>query len=301
VNGPALAGSGNAVGAALRIRMALPSLNETEQRVARTILNAGARLDTMSINEVATSAEVSSAMVVKVAKKLGFEGFRHLRGTLSEYYLSPSSELHEEIDADDDAATSVSKVFSTALQALQETQSILDLPRLERAAEVIFHAGQRNLYGVGGSGIVAQDASHKFLRIGMSSTVHTDAHLMTMSASVLSKGDVAIGVSYSGQTRVVVETLELARAAGATTIVLTNFLNSPLVDCADIVLHATSRGSTLTSASVAARIAQLCLIDALFVLVAQKDYATALGNLHKTMAAVEPRRISKTGVPADET
>lgn len=289
------------VGAALRIRMVLPSLNETEQRVARSILDAGDQLATMSINQISEVSNVSTAMIVKVAKKLGFDGYRQLRASLTEYYLAPSSGLHQEIDAADDAETSVRKVFSTALQALQETQSVLDIAKLEEAADAIYGARQRNLYGVGGSGIVAHDANHKFLRIGLPSTVFTDAHMMMMSASVLAKGDVAIGVSYSGQTRAVVETLQMARENGTTTIALTNFLNSPMVDCADIVLHSTSRGSTLTSASVAARIAQLCLIDALFVLVAQRDFGMALDNLEKTMAAVGPKRLSKIEVPTDET
>lgn len=287
--------------AAVHIRMALPGLNETQGRVARAVLDNGERLRDMSIGEVAELSGVSAAMVVKVAKKLGFSGFRELKASLSAYYLSPAAGLHEEIDADDDAATSVSKVFSTAIQALRETLAVVDIEKLELAAEALYLARRRNLYGVGGSGIVAEDAGHKLLRIGLESSAYSDAHLMAMSAAVLGPGDVALGVTFSGQTQIVVDTLRIAREAGATTIALSNFLNSPVTEQADIVLLSTSRGSTLTSASVAARVAQLCIIDALFVRIAQRDYVSAINNLRKTMVAVEPRRIRAVKVAQDET
>lgn len=287
--------SNDILNATLRIRMAVPSLTETERAIANYVLGLGPHIRHTTISEVAQANGVSEAMIVKLAQKLGFDGYRDLKHTLSLYSQSPVAELHKEINPDDDAETSISKVFSTAIQALQETLSVLDLAQFERAADTFFHARQRNLYGAGGSGIVAQDISHKFLRIGIHCTAYTDAHLMAMSAALMEKGDVAVGVSYSGRTRVVIEALSLARKSGATTIALTNFLNSPLVDCADIVLHSTSRGSALASESVAARIAQLCLIDALFVRVAQRDYSRAMASLAKTVSSAVPKRVQKAG------
>ena len=45
-------------------------------------------------------------------------------------------------------------------------------------------------YGVGNSGIVAQDAQHKFFRLGLQAMSYSDPHLHSMAATMLGRGDV---------------------------------------------------------------------------------------------------------------
>lgn len=280
--------------AVLRIRMALPSLTEKERAIASHMLDLGAAMNGVPIRRIAESMGASDAMVVKLAQKLGFSGYRELKQTLVNYGRSSVAGLHREINPADEAQLSVSKVFNTAVQSLQETLSVLDYEQLEAAADAIASANQRAFYGAGGSGIVAEDAAHKFLRIGLVAVPYTDAHLMAMSSAALKKGDVALGVSYGGETRIVVDALERASDNGASVIALTNFANSSITRKADIVLHTTARGSALNSESVAARIAQLCLIDALFVRVVQGNYARSMSNLSRTMSSIDLLRINQS-------
>jgi len=277
----------------LRIRMLKPTLTQTEQTLTEHILALGSGINDMTITEIAESNKVSEAMIVKLAQKLGFAGYRELKRALKLYNQMPVSELHREIDPEDNTNTIISKVFSTSIQALQETLSVLDMAQFERAVDTFYKARHREIYGVGGSASVAEDASHKFLRIGIHCPAYTDAHTIAMSASLLGKGDVALCISYSGQTRDIVEAMRIARNNGATTIAFTNYLNSPLAENIDIVLLATSRGSKLTGENAAARIAQLCLVDSIFVAVAQKNYDMARRNLEKTTAAVASKRLHR--------
>ncbi|HEV7285213.1 MAG TPA: SIS domain-containing protein, partial [Kaistia sp.] len=153
---------------------------------------------------------------------------------------------------------------------------------------------QRDLYGVGGSAQIARDVGHKFLRIGLRASVQDDAHMMAMSASLLEPGDIAIGFSHSGNTSAVIEAVQLARRNGARTLAITNYDRSPLAQQAEIVLCSTAQGSPLMGENAAARIAQLNILDAVFVAVAQRDYARAERNLDKTMSAVAANRRDKT-------
>ena len=75
-------------------------------------------------------------------------------------------------------------------------------------------------------------------------------------------------------------------------IALTNYESSPLADLSDVVLCSTAQGSFLTSENAAARVAQLNIMDAIFIAVAQKGYESAEANLAKTMAAVSAKRRS---------
>ena len=281
-------GDPRAVGA--QIRMRLPSLTPLQGKVAANILARKDITEAMPLRDVAEGSGVSEAMVVKVAKKLGFGGFREFRQGLIDYYSSDTAALHSEIGADDTASDIVQKVFRTAMQALEETFAILDLQAFERATDYLYGARQRDFYGLGGSAQIARDVSHKFLRIGIRSSVFDDAHMMMMSAALLGSDDVAIAFSHSGNTAAVIDAVELARRNGARTIAVTNYPDSPVARIVDVVLCSTAQNSPLLGENATARIAQLNLLDALFVAVAQRDRKTADANLARTMRAVQSKR-----------
>jgi DNA-binding MurR/RpiR family transcriptional regulator len=207
-----------------------------------------------------------------------------------DYYRSDTAALHSEISAEDTAGEIVQKVFRTAMQALEETFAILDLQAFERAADYLHRARQRDFYGLGGSAQIARDVSHKFLRIGLRSSVFDDAHMMMMSASLLGPEDVAVAFSHSGSTAAVIDAVELARRNGARTIAVTNYPDSPVARIVDVVLCSTAQNSPLLGENATARIAQLNLLDALFVAIAQRDRKAADLNLGRTMRAVQYKR-----------
>lgn len=273
-----------------QIRMRLPELTDKERGIVHYLLDKGSEVSTLTIAEVAQLHEVSEALIVKLSKKLGYNGFRELRDKVHRYSQLPVSDLYQEIDPEDSPAVIVQKIFRTAIQALEETIAILSIDHFSNAVEAMIKARQRDFYGVGGSATIIKDASHKFMRIGVRSSVYDDAHLMMMSASLLDERDVVLAVSHSGQTSAVLEATRLARRNGAKIIALTNYPNSALADIADIVLLSTARGSALMSENAAARIAQLNIIDALFVCVAQRDMPQAEANLEKTMSSVKQKR-----------
>lgn len=272
-----------------RLRMMLPDMSPSEARITGFLINRDFD-DTLPLKTVAEETGTSEAMVVKTAKKLGFDGFRDLRAAIVEYKRQPTVNLHHELEPDDSAETIVQKVFHTAIQALQETLAILDMDAFQRAADLLHGAKQRDFYGLGGSAQIARDVAHKFLRIGVRATVFDDTHMMAMSASLLGPGDVAVAYSHSGRTTGILDAVQVAKAGGAAVIAVTNYDSSPLADLADVVLCSTAQGSPLTGENAAARIAQLNIMDAVFVAVAQKGYPEAERNLARTMNAVRTKR-----------
>lgn len=269
--------------------MLLPELTPSEARLAELMLRSAAD-DPLPLKQVAADANISQAMVVKASKRLGFEGFRELRAAVSAYKKLPYVDLHRDLGEHDSAELIVQKVFRTAIQALEETLAILDMDGFRRAAELLHGAGQREFYGLGGSAQIARDVAHKFLRIGIRASAYDDTHMMAMSASLLRAGDVVVSFSHSGRTTGVLEATQIAKLNGAHIIALTNYESSPLADMADVVLCSTALGSPLTSENAAARIAQLNIMDAIFMTVAQKSYSLAEENLSRTMSAVRTKR-----------
>jgi DNA-binding MurR/RpiR family transcriptional regulator len=277
-----------AIGA--QIRMRLPQLTPLETKVVESLTSKENLSESTSLKEVSLENNVSEAMIVKLAKKLNFTGFRDFRTSLVHYNHSEVANLHKEISPDDSSEQLLEKVFRTSIQAIEETMAIIDIPAFERAAEIIFRARNIDLYGVGGSAQIARDMSHKLLKIGIRGMVHDDAHMMMMSASVLKDNDVVIAISHSGRTKAVIEAARLASENGAKVIMISNYVDSPLVRYADVELHSTSQGSPLLGENAASRIAQLNILDALFVSIAKKNLKLAQENLNKTQMAVRDMR-----------
>lgn len=277
-----------AIGA--QIRMRLPQLTSLERRIVESLMSKNDISEKTSLKTIALENDVSEAMVIKVAKKLNFSGFREFRTSLIYYKNSDSANLHTEIEPDDSSEALLEKVFKTSIQAMEETLSVLDIHHFNRAADILFKGKHIDLYAVGGSASVAQDLLHKLLKIGIRAMVHNDAHIMMMSASILTDDDVVIAISHSGMSKSVIEPTKLASYNGAKVIAITNYDESPLAQCADIVLNSTSQGSHLLGENAASRIAQLNILDALFVAIAQKDLRKAEKNLNKTQQAVKNLR-----------
>ncbi|MCC3704260.1 MurR/RpiR family transcriptional regulator [Rouxiella badensis] len=277
-----------AIGA--HIRMRLPQLTPLERKVVESITSKSDLSEQTSLKEVAVENAVSEAMIVKLAKKLNFSGFREFRTSLIYYNNSDVANLHSEIGPNDSSEELLEKVFRTSIQAIEETKTILDISEFNRAADILFKARHIDLYGVGGSASVARDLSHKLLKIGIKAMVHDDAHIMMMSAAILSDDDVVIAISHSGMTRAVIDPVKLAARNGAKVIAITNYAQSQLAKDAHVVLNSTSQGSHLLGENAAARIAQLNILDALFVAIAKKDLKKAAQNLNKTQQAVKNLR-----------
>lgn len=273
-----------------RIRMMMPQLTSLEAKVVETVFALRDFSEETALRDLADLAGVSEAMVVKITKKLGFSGYRDFRQAVTHYNRLPTAEMHQELSPDDSAREIVEKVFRTSMQALEETLAILDFEAFERAADLLAGARQRDFYGLGGSAQIARDVAHKFLRIGIRASVLDDAHMMMMSASLLGPGDVAVAFSHSGNSAAVIEAAQLARRNGAHVMAITNYGRSSLARVSDVVLCSTAQGSPLMGENAAARIAQLNILDALFVAVAQRDYGAAEHNLTRTMAAVASKR-----------
>ena len=232
-----------AIGA--QIRMRLPQLTPLERRVIEAIISRTDLTEQTSLKEIAQENNVSEAMIVKITKKLNFTGFRNFRSSLIYYNESEVAGLHAEIEPDDTSEQLLAKVFRTSIQAIEETMSILDISEFNRAADIIFKARHIDLYAVGGSATVARDLAHKLLKIGIKSSVYDDAHIMLMSAAVLSDDDVVIAISHSGVTRAVNAPVKLAARNGAKVIVVINYAESPIAHNAHVVLNSTSQGSHL--------------------------------------------------------
>ncbi|WP_208399989.1 MurR/RpiR family transcriptional regulator [Amycolatopsis viridis] len=279
----------------VRIRSLLPGLARAEQRVAKVVLEDPSAVARRSITEVALAANTSETTVTRFCKAVGVGGYPQLRIALAadtaRSEARSSRNIGGEIAVDDDLAAVVGKVSFADARAVEETADQLDIVTLQHVIDLLANAGRTDVYGVGASAFVAADLQQKLHRIGRVCFAWSDTHIMLTSAAVLGAGDVAIGVSHTGATTDTVEALRVAREHGATTVALTNFPRSPITEVADHVLTTAARETTFRSGATASRIAQLTVIDCLFIGVAQRHMESASAALEATRDAVGGHRL----------
>jgi DNA-binding MurR/RpiR family transcriptional regulator len=277
----------------------LPSLSPAEQRVARLVVANPADSARRTITDLATSAETSEATVIRFCRSVGMEGYPQLRIRLAAEAARRVEPPDARVVGGDippgaDFAQIIATIAFNDARAVEETAEQLDPAICERVVDAINGAGRIDIYGAGASGFVASDFQQKLHRIGRTAFYWPDVHTALTSAALLGKGDVAIGISHTGTTSDVVEVLEQSRSRGATTVALTNFPRSPITEVADFVLTTAARETTYRSGATASRLAQLTVVDCLFVGVAARNRNRTKRALEVTAEAVKGHRVGSS-------
>jgi DNA-binding MurR/RpiR family transcriptional regulator len=184
-------------------------------------------------------------------------------------------------------------------RAMHDTATLLDLRLVEKAASAIAAAPRVNIFGASGSALVGEEMQFSLHRIGVAAWAWTDVHNGLASAALSRAGDVALGISHSGETGETIELLAEASSRGATTIALTSFPRSPLAELADIVLlTATQQATTFRPDALSARHPQLVVLDLLYVAVAQRTHERSHAAFQRTAQAVHGHKAVKDGSSA---
>jgi DNA-binding MurR/RpiR family transcriptional regulator len=285
------------LGVLITIRSLLPNLAPVERRVAQAVLDDPVGVAWLNISELASSCGTSATSVVRFCRAIGMRGYPELRLALAGAVAhddKASVGASAEIDPDDDAATIIKKVAYADAKAVTDTASHLDFAMLERAVLALAAAKRIDVFGVGASGFVALDLQMKLQRIGKPAFAWTDPHMAISAASLRQKGDVAIGLSHTGTTVDTIDVLREARDHGATTIAVTNFPWSPITEVADFVLLTAARETAFRTGAMTSRIAQLTVVDCLFITLAQQDLPATREALEKTFTAAQAKRVRRT-------
>ncbi|MDP3820929.1 MAG: MurR/RpiR family transcriptional regulator [Burkholderiales bacterium] len=208
-----------------RIRASIPALPPAEQRVAKLVLLDPRSFATLPVTELAERSHVSKPTVVRFCRSVGYDGLTDFKRKLAGSVNEGVPFVHRSVDEDDKCGDIIVKVIDNAVSALLKYRNDAAGHAFERAITALAAAGasgQRiEFYGVGNSGIVAQDAQHKFFRLGVNSAAVSDGHVQVMSATMLKPGDCAVIISNSGHTRDLLDVAEIARKRGATLIIVT--------------------------------------------------------------------------------
>ena len=269
-----------------RIQAALPSLAPAEQRVGRLCLADPRAFAKLPVSELADRSHVSKPTVVRFCRSVGYDGLADFKLKLAGTVNEGVPFIHRSVDVDDKIGDVMVKVIDNTVAALLKYRNEASTMAMERAVVALveaYKAGRQiQFFGVGNSGIVAQDGQHKFFRLGVNTNAYSDGHMQVMSASVMRSGDCVVVISNSGRTRDLMDACDIARKNGATTIVITAS-GSPLASAGHIHLSADHPEGFDKYSPMVSRLLHLMILDILATAVALRIGSPTLQPLLSDM------------------
>lgn len=269
----------------IKIRERKDSLTPVERLIAEYILANKEEITHLSIKNLAQASKTSDASVLRFCKTMGHNSYRSFIVSISASLGSmeeESGDQYTDIQPGDELNTIISNIGRNNISSIEDTLRVLDRSAVEQAVQALRSSNRIVFFGVGASGLVAMDAEQKFTRINKMSHAYTDGHSQLTAATLMTKGDVAVFFSYSGNTMEILESLDIVKKSGAHVVAITKYSKSELSERADSLLSISTPEISMRSGAMGSRIAMLTIVDMLFVGVASADYQQVKKYLSKS-------------------
>ena len=268
----------------IRVRQYLPSASGAEKGVLEYISHNPEEAAQLDIHRLAEVGYSSASTIVRLCRKLGFDGYRDMQNSLL-YELAVrkqnQAEVGERIDRAGELSEIIAKVTYRNIASLEDTMRIIEQKDLVDAIDLITKCQTIYLFGLGASQVVAQDTYLKFLRIGKPCACSSDIHSQLLFARNAKPTDVALIISYSGVTPEILKCATELKNNGVPIVAITKFDNSPLAQLANCRLYAVASEEIYRSGAMSSRIAQLNIIDIIYTAFVNKNFDANIKTLER--------------------
>ncbi|MCM3588227.1 MurR/RpiR family transcriptional regulator [Mesobacillus maritimus] len=266
------------------ILCSMEKFTSSEAELANYIIEHPEEVSQFSISQIAKKTHISPATITRFCQKLAFSGFNEFKHELKRYLdlknkPATSSDI-KEIDY-------FSKLYQTHLEIIEGTFRNITYSGLQDAVSHLNSAKKVHVYGIGNSGIAAQEFKWKFFRIGINVEAITDPHQAVMEAALMTKESLMIGISVSGETEEVINAGKIAKNHGATVLAITSEKTSQLAQLADLTLLITSKHNMYMGQNISPTLPFFLLFDLLYTELVAKDYLNRIVIRDKTLRALD--------------
>lgn len=289
-----------------RVRANLSQMSTAMTKIAELIFEQPSAPLDLSITELAERAGTSAATVTRFCRVVGYSGYVQFRVALAadlgraQAHETWGVDIGRQFAPEDSVRDVLHTLLTNHTRSLEATAALIDLAQVADVARAVWECDHLDIYGIGGSAVVATELQTRLYRIGVNAHAWGEPHSGLASAAFQGPGDVAIAISNSGRTEEIIDMLGQASSSGAMTVAITSNRDSPLGRVADITIVNASPEPYLQPSELSAKPAQLLVLDLLYLLVAQQDFEATATRLSATRMAVSGHRrpLSPTRRPA---
>ena len=272
-----------------RIHASYYQLTATERKVADYVLAQPEQVKFMSITQLADECGTADATISRFCRSLKLKGFNAFKIELARHAAgAPAAQERHDTDTLPGRARESGRL---AKDAVDQTVELMEPKQVERAVELIEKASRCICIGSGGSVIMATTFAHLFSTVTGKFQAISDSHMQMSAVATMGKDDIIFLFSYSGATNAGLQILELAKSRGIRTILITRFSKSPAARLADVVLRCGSNEGPFQSGSIAAKVAQLIVMDVLYQEYCHRNRAECDENIQRIASALSDMHV----------
>ncbi|MCQ4726701.1 MurR/RpiR family transcriptional regulator [Anaerotignum faecicola] len=279
------------------IRVKYNTLSKNQKIVANYILENRDKCVRMTLNELGRECNLSETTIIRFINKLDYKSYQSFRLDMAQDLSrhdaadSPKGSEYQEIKSGDSAEEVKQKVISIASSAITDINNLIPVETVTEAAKLIESARKIMFFGAGGSGVVAMDVYHKFLRSGKNVIHEGNSHIALIHASQLTKDDLLILISHEGESKEVLECCRLAQEGKAKVLGITSYMNSDLAKMADLCIFSSTNDSAYYTEAMVSRLVQLVIMDMLFIIVNAREDDKALMAIEAANRATREMKV----------
>lgn len=262
------------------------NLSVSEKAVLDYLIENKGSLKDLSVESIAKAVYTSPASVVRMSKKLGYNGFKDFRLDFilanKTVNIPKTSEYKDVILINDDKEFIGLSAIENNVRALEDTIRLFSKDNIDKAAQILMNSRKILLFGKGSSNLVCKDLEMKLRRIDKICLSQDDFDEQLVDSTFIDKRDVVLFVSNSGETPEIVQAAIVAKDNGARIISVVKAGKSTLAELSDVVLYTSALEGEFRSAAMTSRISQLSVIDALYSVCAYVNIERSIYKLEKT-------------------
>ena len=273
-----------------QIESGYADLRRSEKQAADYILDHLEQVPDEPIDRLAKAAGVSQPTILRMLKSLGYKGYKDFRyqlvaelaksGESAENDGQPQLMYGYTLGKKDGLEEIPVNITMTTERMLEETLKNFSGKIYKRVIEALKNARLIDIYGVENSEVTAVDLLTKLLYLGLPCRHFTDCYLQQIAAGRLTDQDVAVGISYSGESKDTVDAMKAAKRSGACTVAITNFKDSTIARYADILI-CTSQDQHFYGNTIFSRSTQIQIVDMIYMGLISSDYEHYVEQLNK--------------------
>ena len=248
----------------------LSDFSKGQKRIAGYILENYDKAAFMTASKLGKLVGVSESTVVRFATVLGYDGYPNMQRALQEMIRNKLTSVQRIEVANDRIGQSdvLSTVLHSDIDKIRSTLEKIDRATFNKAVDLFLNANKSYILGVRSSAALASFLGfYMNLMFDNVRLVHTTSVSEMFEQVVkVAPGDVVLGISFPRYSSRTVKAMRFCHDTGATVIALTDTMQSPSAENADLVLAAESDMISLVDSLVA----PLSLINALIVAISRR-------------------------------
>ncbi|MCM3600425.1 MurR/RpiR family transcriptional regulator [Robertmurraya korlensis] len=266
------------------IASTMEKFTSSEADLATYIIHNPDEISQLTISQIAKKIHISPATVTRFCQKISFSGFNEFKHELRRYIdLRNKPTMTSDIKEID----YFSNLYQNHLEIIETTFRKMNYFDIQQAVSLLNEAQKIHVYGIGNSGIAAQEFKWKFFRIGINVESITDPHLAVMDAALSTDKSLVIGISVSGNTKEVIDAVNIAKKQGASILAITSEKTSELSQLADLTLLVMSKNNMHMGQNISPTLPLFLLFDLIYTELVAKDYMNRIQFRNKTLRALK--------------